>query len=681
MRAFLVLEELEPRCVMSLMGNTLFPADNPWNQRIDDAPIAANSSALVNSIGATFSLHPDFGTMWDGGLNGIPYNVVSGSQPKIQVIIDAYADESDIVAVPIPTGAVIEGDPKSSADNQGDRHLIIYDKDNNIAYELFNTRKPHETSDGKWHADSMAVWRMNENHFRPAGWTSADAAGLPILPGLVRPDEVFDQKVITHALRFTVERTRREYVFPGSHYASSSTDITLPRMGERFRLKETFDISGFSPANQVILQALKDYGMIVADNGGPWFLSGEPSSRWNDDDLHALKLLKGSDFEAVDLTPKVTAVASYGIPSTGGVVTITGQNYSGGAGQIQVSFGSAIGTELAVVSDNEIRVMAPPTPGATSVVVTVQTPYGRATTTWVSQSEPPPNPDSTSSFRDTFARADSTTLGNTWTEKSGDLTISAGKLSAVGTSNVAVSTAVSGADVRVEANVTAGAAGTHVGLVARYSGPGEQGMYYGVIRRTATGYQAQIWRNKGGVATRLVNRSVSTGSGQLRFDVIGNSLKLFLNGKVVAKTSDAGIRGPGLTGVIGGAGTTFDNFAVDLQIQLASAMSMEEIEPGSDTPVSSKPQQPRDALFALLGSLPSRLDDGLLTRWTSLPAGQVNQSLEIDNSTSRKKTRKDDGDEVADSTGSRTFELAISVGSFGSDLISMWTGTDHEGSR
>src|SRR5262249_14842509 len=155
-----------------------FPADNPWNQKINTAPVAANSDALVASIGLTAHLHPDFGTTWNGALNGIPFNVVSGTQAKVNVVIDAYASESDLLPIPIPANAVIEGDPLPSAQNTGDRHLIVYDKDNNIVYETFNTHKPSETADGQWHADSEAVWDLNKNTFRTAGYTSADAAGL-----------------------------------------------------------------------------------------------------------------------------------------------------------------------------------------------------------------------------------------------------------------------------------------------------------------------------------------------------------------------------------------------------------------------------------------------------------------------------------------------------------------------
>src|SRR5436190_11537228 len=267
--ARLQLEDLEERMVPTLLGNNLFPADNPWNQKVTNAPVAANSAALVSSVGAGLGLHPDFGTTYGGALNGIPYNVVSGTQPKVQVIVDSYPDESDLVPVPIPANAVIEGDPLPAAQNDSDRHLLVYDKDNNVVYELFGVHKPSETSDGKWHAASEAVWNMTIDSFRTAGNTSADAAGLPVLPGLVRPDEVLDQGVINHALRFTISNSRDQYVFPASHEAGSA-NVNLPRMGERFRLKASFDVSSYPAADRVILQALKDYGMIVADNGGNW---------------------------------------------------------------------------------------------------------------------------------------------------------------------------------------------------------------------------------------------------------------------------------------------------------------------------------------------------------------------------------------------------------------------------
>lgn len=367
------VEILEDRVVPTLLGNQLFPSDNPWNQYIANAPADLNSNTLVNSIGANSHVHPDFGAgMWQGANIGIPFNVVSGNQPKITVVIDAYEDQSDVVPIPIPAGVVLEGDPAAAP---GDRHMLVYDKDNNILYETFNTKRPSETADGMWHADSEAVWDLNVNSFRPPTWTSADAAGLPILPGLVRPDEVYDQGKIEHAIRFTVPSSRNAFIYPASHQAGSNNS-SLPRMGERFRLKASFDISGFSPANRVILQAMKDYGLIVADNGSGWYISGEPSPRWNDDELNELKTLIGSNFEAVDLTPIVSGLDTTSGPGTGGTtVTITGLNFSGGAGLTQVFFGTTASTSVTVNSDGSITAVSP-AHAAGTVDVTVQSPYG-----------------------------------------------------------------------------------------------------------------------------------------------------------------------------------------------------------------------------------------------------------------------------------------------------------------
>ena len=375
------IEYLEDRTVPTLLGNALFPADNPWNQRVDRAPVAANSATLVASIGATSRVHPDFGAgTWDGAYLGIPYNVVRGTQPKVSVVIDAYADESDVVPVPIPAGAIIEGDPRAPANNNGDRHLLVYDRDNNIVYELFNASRPSENADGRWHADSQAVWDLNRNHFRTPGYTSADAAGLPILPGLLTADEVFTRGVIDHAIRFTVPYSFNQYVYPASHHAGRA-DATLPRMGERFRLKQSFNISGFSRTNQIILQALKTYGMIVADNGSSWYLSGDNDPRWDNDDLHALKGIVGSNFEAVDLRPRVGGLdVAFGPAAGGNRVTIRGLNFAGGAGMTQVYFGAVPATGVVVNSDSSITVTAPPGVLGTTVDVTVRSPYGTSPT-------------------------------------------------------------------------------------------------------------------------------------------------------------------------------------------------------------------------------------------------------------------------------------------------------------
>lgn len=271
----------------------VFPADNPWNTDISTEPADPNSDALIASIGADAGLHPDFGTVWKRAPIGIPYTVVSGSQALVKVRFKWYGDESDPGPYPIPRNAPIEGGKKS----KGDRHVLVIDRDNWKLYELYNAKRHGK----KWVAGSGAVFDLNSNELRPAGWTSADAAGLPIFPGLVRYDEVVEQGVITHALRFTVSRTRQAYVSPARHWASSSTDPDLPPMGMRVRLKAAFDISSF-PANvQVILTALKTYGMFVADNGSNWYISGAPDPRWDDDELHTLGQVKGSDFEVVQM--------------------------------------------------------------------------------------------------------------------------------------------------------------------------------------------------------------------------------------------------------------------------------------------------------------------------------------------------------------------------------------------
>jgi hypothetical protein len=285
----------------------LFPTDNPWNTRVDTLPVDPHSAAYLNSMGLSTGLHADFGTVWDGAPNGIPYVCVSGTQKKVPVSFD-YADESDPGPYPIPSDAPIEGGPSSD----GDRHVLVLDVDHQVLYELYAA---YPQSDGSWQAGSGAVFDLGSNALRPAGWTSADAAGLPILPGLVRYDEAVTDGVIDHALRFTVARTQKAYVYPATHYASDSTDPDLPPMGLRVRLKAGFDISGFSPEVQVILQALKTYGMMVADNGSNWYVSGAPDPRWSDDDLHQLSQVKGSDFEVVDsrsLQPGAIVVSAGG---------------------------------------------------------------------------------------------------------------------------------------------------------------------------------------------------------------------------------------------------------------------------------------------------------------------------------------------------------------------------------
>lgn len=277
----------------TLAGCPIFPANNVWNVRVDHLPVDPNSSAYVATIGASKKVHPDFGSgTWAGGPIGIPYSVVAGSQPRVQISFD-YADESDPGPYPLPPDAPIEGGSQST----GDRHVLVVDRDNCILYETFSS---YPQPDGSWQAGSGAVFNLRSHALRPSGWTSADAAGLPILPGLVRFDEVASGE-IRHALRFTVPQTRRQFVWPARHYASSLTGPNYPPMGRRFRLKAAVDISRFSAEVQVILRALKAYGMFLADNGTAWYISGAPDPRWNNDLLVSeLGQITGSDFEAVD---------------------------------------------------------------------------------------------------------------------------------------------------------------------------------------------------------------------------------------------------------------------------------------------------------------------------------------------------------------------------------------------
>ena len=256
-------------------------------------PVARNSDAIIRSIGPGDNVHADFGSgRYDGGRIGIPYTVVSRRQRRVPVRFE-YADESDRGPYPIPPDAPIEGGRRAD----GDRHVIVVDRDRCRLYELFAA---YPRRGGRsWRAGSGAIWNLRSNKLRPAGWTSADAAGLPILPGLARHDEVRRGR-INHALRFTVARTRRAYVYPARHFASNLTDPDLPPMGLRLRLKRSFDTSRFPRQPRIVLNALKRYGMILADNGSNWFISGAPHRRWDNDALHRLHEVRGSDFEVVD---------------------------------------------------------------------------------------------------------------------------------------------------------------------------------------------------------------------------------------------------------------------------------------------------------------------------------------------------------------------------------------------
>jgi|SRR5690242_5216422 hypothetical protein len=274
----------------SLRGCPVFPADNAWNQDVSALPVSSRSAAYLTSIGLTGHLHADFG---GGGAYGIPYVTVQ-AEPQVPVNFTAYGDESDPGPYPVPLAAPVEG----GASSDGDRHVLAVDTDHCKLYEMYRAF-PRAN---RWDADAGAVFDLRSDALRPDGWTSADAAGLPIFPGLVRYDEV-SAGAIRHALRFTVARTQQGYIHPATHDASSSTDPNLPPMGLRLRLKASFDTTPFHGEARVVLDALKRYGMIVADNGSNWYITGASDPRWNDTDLNQLKTVPGSSFEVVDTGP------------------------------------------------------------------------------------------------------------------------------------------------------------------------------------------------------------------------------------------------------------------------------------------------------------------------------------------------------------------------------------------
>jgi hypothetical protein len=386
MRRRWTLEELDARLVPTYLGNQVFPLDNPWNQVVAGAPVAANSASIISAIvarhGLAPGLHPDFGNPpIDEALYGIPINVATAATPKVAVTIapDGYGDESDSVLVPIPAGAQIESDDFDGPsdplhpERRGDSHLLVYDRDANILYELGSAARPTEASYsygdakplGVWGAWQVSYWDLNNNSVRTIGATSADAAGLPIMPGLVRPDETHPAAlgavpVIDHAIRVTMVRTRDEFVFPASHEASSRPDANLPRMGERFRLKANFVIpADWSPEAQAIAQAMKTYGLIVADNGSDFYFQGTPSDTWDMDAIKAVSAIKATDFDVVDLAPRLTALSVTSGKTVGGTpVTITGRNFGGAAGNINVLFGD-VAVPATVLSDTQLAVIAP----------------------------------------------------------------------------------------------------------------------------------------------------------------------------------------------------------------------------------------------------------------------------------------------------------------------------------
>ncbi len=285
----------------SLNGFRPFPADNAWNQDISSAPVDPNSGAIIGFIGSTVSVHPDFGAgVYQGSSMGIPYIVVGAQQAMVDINFNAYGDESDPGPMPVPANALIEGYPNPG---NGDRHVLVLDNNHCWLYELYGSSV---NSDATWNAGSAAIWDLQNDEQRPETWTSADAAGLPIFPALARYDEVASGQ-ITHALRFTLQHSRAAFVPPASHWAANSSDSFAAPMGMRLRLKAGFDISAFSPANQAILKALKQYGMIMADNGSSMYISGAPDDRWDNNDLHLLNRVNASDFEVVRMDTIYTA--------------------------------------------------------------------------------------------------------------------------------------------------------------------------------------------------------------------------------------------------------------------------------------------------------------------------------------------------------------------------------------
>jgi len=283
----------------SLNGFVPFPVDSLWNENIASAPVDPNSGAIINFIGGSVGLHPDFGAGLYGGQSiGIPYIVESGS-PLVTIKYNAYGDESDPGPMPVPANAPIEGYPRPG---KGDRHVLVLDRDNCWLYELYGAR---EAKNGNWTAGSGAVWNLLADETRPYTWTSADAAGLPIFPGLARYDEVAEG-AINHALRFTLKYSEAAFTPPASHWASNSTSPYAAPMGMRMRLKSSFDISGYPPQSKVILKALQQYGMIMADNGSSMYISGAPDDNWNNDDLSSLKGVPASAFEVLLIDPLYT---------------------------------------------------------------------------------------------------------------------------------------------------------------------------------------------------------------------------------------------------------------------------------------------------------------------------------------------------------------------------------------
>ena len=409
--------------MLTLLGQQLFPADNPWNQNIASAPVAANSAAVISNIGASVRVHPDWGddnpANGNAPLYGIPVNIVHGTGMQlVNVQIDNFPDESDITGVPIPPGAVLEGDYQNgpnlngggygengNPNQRGDSHLIVYDEDSKITYEFYGVSRPNDPTlfpddddveapktDALWHAAQETVWDMKTDEFRTIGATSADAAGLPILAGLARPDEGLTvaqggQGAITHALRFTLPRrvVNPQYIYPASHMVDETQGANNLPFGGRLRLANTtavnMKIAAMPPESQIIAHAMQQYGLILADNGTAMYVTGassttdnvdsKPKLVWDQNDIFAnngLRTLVAGDFQVVDLTPRVTRLsATSGSP--GSMLTFTGQNFSGAAGNLYVNFGGTQIGPVTPVSDTQINVTIPSGSGTVDIIV------------------------------------------------------------------------------------------------------------------------------------------------------------------------------------------------------------------------------------------------------------------------------------------------------------------------
>jgi hypothetical protein len=402
--------------VPTLLGQQLFPVDYPWNQNIAGAPVAANSAAIIAHIGSSITIHPDWGednaANGSSPLYGIPFNVVHGNATaRVNVIIDNYPGESDLVPVPLPANPVIEGDYQNGPNplgggynpgQRGDSHLIVWDEDNNIAYEFYGVTRPSDPklfpdtngveaahTDGLWHAAQESVWDMKTDNFRQLSDTSADAAGLSILAGLVRPDEGLStllggQGAINHALRFTLPKgdVSPQYIYPASHVVNASLGATQLPLGARLRLMNTAAvnslISTLGPEAQIIARAMKQYGLVLADIGSAMYVTGSSASEdgnnvinftWDMNDVLGLSALTAGNFEVVDLTPAVTGLSA-GTATPGSTITLLGRNFSGAAGHLAVLFGSTVAASATFIDDSHVTAVVPS--GAGTVDVRVQ---------------------------------------------------------------------------------------------------------------------------------------------------------------------------------------------------------------------------------------------------------------------------------------------------------------------